>query len=691
MSLAQRSVLLAERRPYGTLGAWLLIMAGLFLGGNVLGMGKATNTDYGTGEAGRADAVLAQAGLASGAVEYVMVTPGNGDQAAAASAASTIRDELAGDAHVVRVGRPENSARTSAVVVPVEISGDPLTARSRLAEVRETVASAQERLPGMVVEQSGRSTRSAGLDQRRAADLVRTEAITLPVAFLILVIALRSVGQALIPVIGGAVTVFGGLGLSLVGSHLTPDVGVGANVVVLLGLAIAVDYALFFLRERRYAGDDPTVRRERAAHAATTVLRAGVAIVAAAACLYLAGDVVLSSLATNTIAVVIAAMVTSLLGVPAMLTLQERFMAARNRPPYRARAPRTSGGEIAAPVAVRAPRRVLAFTLLGLVVMSIPMFSLRLDTPGSSTFDSSIPQVQAYERFRESFPQMGTSHTVVVEIPPQADQAGASNRVLEAVTRTGAEHGVEPGWVGVTASPDGSTVRAAVGQAAHTDAAEAKALARALRAETAPAIEATIPGAAVLTTGDAAQNEDKVAALLAESPLVLAALLVVITLVTALSFRSIGVAVAGSLMTAVTATATLGVVSFLAQGPFQGFVESFTPDYVAQRVPILLVVMLFGITIDYQYFVLSAIAARRARLPLTEAVAVGLRESRSVIISAAAVMTVIFLSFLGLSLVEMRQIGFALAVSVLIDAFVVRTLLLPSVLTLGWRCGRAAD
>ena len=369
----KRCVLLAQRNPRRTVTVWLALMICCFLVGNALGMARATNADYGTGEAGRADAVLAASGLEQRATEYVLVAPRDDNQGAAMAVASSIRDALADDAGVASLGEPTASDPTSAVAIPVEVTGDPLTAGQRLREVRATVATAQQQNAEVTVELAGRATRSAGLDQQRSMDLVITESITIPIAYLILMIALRSATQALIPVVGAAVTVVGGLGLSLVGSHLTPDVGVGANVVVLLGLAVAIDYALFFIRERRYAGSDPQVRLERATHAGMTVIRAGTAIVAAALCLYLAQDVVLSSLATNTIAVVIAAVITSLLGVPALLVLQERVMARRNRPAHRGGTTVPPSTDAPLPLAVREPQRVLVITLIALAIVSVVM------------------------------------------------------------------------------------------------------------------------------------------------------------------------------------------------------------------------------------------------------------------------------------------------------------------------------
>ncbi len=205
-----------------------------------------------------------------------------------------------------------------------------------------------------------------------------------------------------------------------------------------------------------------------------------------------------------------------------------------------------------------------------------------------------------------------------------------------------------------------------------------------LRHDYLPATVGKVAGAQYGVTGDVARYTDYPAHQDAKLPLVLGALLLVTFLMTLYAFRSVVLGVLGVALNLLSAAAALGLLVLVFQHTWaEGLLDFRSTGSIGSRVPLFLFVILFGLSMDYQVFVVSRIReAVLAGTPTRQAVVDGIRRSASVVTSAAVVMTTVFVSFVFLHIIEMKQIGFVLAAAVLLDAFVVRVLILPAALLL---------
>ncbi|CAM5501831.1 MMPL family transporter [Streptomyces tanashiensis] len=199
-----------------------------------------------------------------------------------------------------------------------------------------------------------------------------------------------------------------------------------------------------------------------------------------------------------------------------------------------------------------------------------------------------------------------------------------------------------------------------------------------------PGTVGALAGTEVAVTGEVARYADYPAHQKRKLPLIIGALLLVTFVMTVWAFRSVVLGLVGVLLNLLSAFASLGVLVLVFQHRWaEGVLDFTSTGSIGSRVPLFLFVILFGLSMDYQVFVISRI--REARLdgvPTRQAVLQGLSSSAGVVTSAAVVMVTVFASFAALHLIEMKQIGFSLAVAVLLDAFVIRILVLPSLMLL---------
>lgn len=465
----------------------------------------------------------------------------------------------------------------------------------------------------------------------------------------------------------------------------------------MIGLAVGVDYTLFYLkreREERARGGGRLSAEALVELAAATSGRAvvvsGLAVVASTATLYLASDVIFSSLATGTVVVVLVAVASSLTALPALLTVlglraerRAERRAARGKPARRTRA--NGGGRLWTALlrpAARHPLATLCVSVLALLALVVPLAGLHITEMSRDTHSRDIPAMRVYDRLNDTFPERRVAHQVVV----RADASRAA-QVTGALRELAQRADADPLFTGTSrlrtsADHRTSTLELNVPHLGNSD--EAYASLDHLRDTYLPATVGRIPGAEYGVSGDVARYADYPAHQNGKLPLVLGALLLVTFLMTLYAFRSVVLGLIGVVLNLLSAAAALGLLVLVFQGTWaQGLLDFTSTGSIGSRVPLFLFVILFGLSMDYQVFVVSRI--REAVLdgtPTRQAVLDGIRSSASVVTSAAVVMTTVFVSFVFLHIIEMKQIGFVLAAAVLLDAFVVRILVLPSAMLL---------
>ncbi|WP_371627699.1 MMPL family transporter [Streptomyces sp. NBC_01116] len=698
---------------------WFAFVVLCLVAGIALGTNEATTKDFWVGEAGRAEAMATEGGLERSPTERFMIRAGSGelDMAAAGAAARDVTARMRELPEVESVAAPVRSKDGEVLLVSVVLNGPELEGRKNVVPLLEQTAAVGADHPDLVVEETGSPAISKGVNDQRDADLALSERISLPVTVVTLLIVFGSVIMAGVPLLLALSSIAAAIGLSMVASHVMPDAGVGTNLILLIGLAVGVDYTLFYLKrereERARAGGrlGPEALVElAAATAGRAIVISGLAVVVSTATLYLATDVIFSSLATGTILVVAVAVASSLTVLPALLVvigrrtgrLAPRRAARRAERGEPARAGEPETGRVFAallrPARTR-PALTLCLSVLVMLGLAVPALGLKLIDPGRDTFSRDIPAMRVYDRLTESFPELLVTHEVVTRSTPER-----AAQVKQALEDLGRRAQTDPLFAQAQKNPENAenaetpensppTVRtSADGRISVLElsvphpapSAEAIASLTHLRQDHIPATVGRLSGVETAVSGDVARGRDYVSHESDKLPLVLGLLLLMTFLMTVWAFRSVVIGVIGVVLNLLSAGASLGMLVLVFQGTWaEGLLNFDSLGAIASRVPLFLVVILFGLSMDYQVFVVSRIQeARQNGMSAREAVLEGINRSAKVVTSAAIVMVTVFGAFVALHLTEMKQMGFCLAVAVLLDAVVIRLMVLPSVLLL---------
>ncbi|MFF5518743.1 MMPL family transporter [Streptomyces coeruleorubidus] len=700
-SLSVRVARWSARHPWRAIAGWLVFVALCLGAGSAVGTNSAKTADYRVGEAGRAEALAAEAHLERRAAEQVLISSRSGgalDEGAARAAADDLTDRMRRLPDVAGVADPLLSEDRRILMVEVALKGEERDAKDKVDALVAQTSAVQRSHPGLLLEETGSPSVSKGVDQQRSDDLALSEAITLPVTLVTLMVVFGSVTMAGVPLLLALSSIAAAVGLSMVVSHVSPDAGVGTNVILMIGLAVGVDYTLFYLKrereERARSGgrlSSEALVELAAATSGRAVVVSGLAVVASTATLYLASDVIFSSLATGTIVVVLVAVASSLTALPALLVklgrrAERRALrrAERGKPARRVRGG-TSGGRLWNALlrpAARHPLATLCLSVVALLALVVPLAGLKITEMSRDTHSRDIPAMRVYDRLNEAFPEQRVTHQVVVRA--DASRSPQVGGALREVARRAAADPLFTDASRIRSSADGrtSTLELKVPHLGNSD--EAYDSLDRLRDDFLPATVGRITGAEYGVSGDVARYADYPAHQNGKLPLVLGALLLVTFAMTVYAFRSVVLGLLGVGLNLLSAAAALGLLVLVFQGTWaEGLLDFRSTGSIGSRVPLFLFVILFGLSMDYQVFVVSRIReAVLAGVPTRQAVLDGIRSSASVVTSAAVVMTTVFTSFVFLHIIEMKQMGFVLAAAVLIDAFVVRVMVLPAAMLL---------
>jgi RND superfamily putative drug exporter len=681
----------SAHHPWRAIAGWILFVAVCLGSGIAVGNNPAVTDDYRVGEAGEAEAMAEEGGLPRQPVEHILITAPEGaelDRDAAAAAASDLAERMAALPVVAEVSEPIASQDGDTLRVDVVLDIEEREAAGVVDDLIAQTEAVQSAHPDVVLDEVGRPSISQAVADQRGQDLLRIELFTLPVTLIVLLLVFRSLSLALVPIMLALSSIAAAIGLSMLASHAFPDAGVGMNVIILIGMAVGVDYTLFYLkreREERARADgrlSPTAVVDlAAATSGRVVIASGIAVAVSSASLYLVDDVIFSSLATGAILVTLAAVVSSVTVLPATLAklaaFAERRAARRHRP---VRTPRDNRAAAAVMRAVdRHPARTLMLATLAMLALAAPMLGLNPTDLGPETHSRELSVMRDYDRLTAEYPELKSVHQVVVR--------GDDPRLAGALAELEALALDDPNITGPTqlrTSEDGNTHVLTLSLPYFVGEAQAQDSLQRLREAYAPAALADVDSVEYAVTGDTARYVDYPQHQQERLPVVIGALLFLTLLITAWVFRSVVLGLIGVFLNLLSAAAAIGVLTWVFQGRWaEGLLDFNSTGSVGSRVPLFLFVILFGLSMDYQFFLISRI--REAVLdgvPTRQAVFDGMRQSAPVITSAAVVMVTVFAAFLGVHLIEMKQTGFVLAVAVLLDAFVIRTLIVPSLLLL---------
>jgi RND superfamily putative drug exporter len=571
--------------------------------------------------------------------------------------------------------------------VSLDIRGDADTASDRIQPVMDAVDAAAAANPSLRIEEFGVSAEKQ-LDDKFNQDLERAGLLSLPVTIVILVVAFGALVAAGIPLLLALSAVMATMGLLAIPSQVWPvDENISA-IVLLIGLAVGVDYSMFYLkreREERAAGKSESAALEAAAATSgRSVLISGLTVMTAMAGMFLTGDKTFGSFAMATILVVAIAVLGSLTVLPALLSwLGDRVNKVRV--PFLHRFQRPEGGRAWGWIL----DRVLAHPLVSvvgatavLVALALPALGMKTVVPGAEALPQDLPAVQTYNRLQAAFPGGQDPATVVVKAPsidnPRVKTAIAG---LQRQALAGGQFH-QPVTVSVNEARTVAEIDLPIAGSS-TDAASNAALAS-LRGKIVPATVGSIDGVEVGVTGTTAISKDFDSAMRSTAPLVFAFVLAFAFVLLLVSFRSIVLAVKAIILNLLSVAAAYGILVLVFQHSWAKGILNF--DYsggVMAFMPVFLFVILFGLSMDYHVFILSRIREAYDRGMKTEdAVAHGIKTTAGVVTSAAIVMVFVFGIFATLSIVMLKQFGVGLAAAVLIDATIVRAVLLPAAMTL---------
>ena len=672
---------------------WLAFVLVAFALGRMAGTVEIDPNKPGPGESGRVDQILDE-GFKQPAGESVLIQSSSlrvSDQAFTEVIEDVVgRIQTLDEVQNVRSPLdPGNESQIApnehASLVEFEIRGDADDAADKIGPVLDRIEMAQRVHPGFFIGEFGDASAADAVETAFADDLDKAGQLSLPITLLILVIAFGALVAAGIPLLLALTAVFATFGLVAVSSHVLPVAFQAFAVVLLIGLAVGVDYSMFYLRrerEERAAG-----RSERAAveaAAATSgraVLISGLTVMTALAGMFLTGDEIFASIAIATIIVVAIAVLGSLTVLPALLC-RLGDNVDRLRVPLVGRLRRDDGkgrmwGAIVDQV-MRRPR--LSAVLAGglLVALAIPAVQLRMVMPSPDTFPQSLPAVQTYTRMQAAFPGTALPANVVVKAPDV--NAPAAQAAIQELEERALASGRMYRPITVDVNQDATVANITVPiEGTGTDAASDASLA-ALRNDIVPETVGAIPGAESGVTGLTAAWTDATDEIKSKLPLVVAFVLLFAFVLMLFAFRSLVIAAKAILLNLLSVAAAYGVLVLVFQhGVGKGFLGFSTTAGIDPVIPLLLFVILFGLSMDYHVFILSRIREAFHRgVGSDEAIAYGIRSTAGVVTSAAIVMVFVFAIFATLSMLFFKQFGVGLATAILLDATIVRAVLLPA-------------
>ena len=572
------------------------------------------------------------------------------------------------------------------VLVPVEIKGLSDDASDKVDPIVDRVTEIQKANPGFTIGSFGASTEKA-LYAAFMDDLLKAGAFSIPLTLIILLVAFGALVAAGIPLLLGLTAVLGTMGLVAIISQALPMSDSVSAIILLIGLAVGVDYTMFYLkreREERAAGRSEEAALEAAAATSgRSVLISGCTVLVAMAGMLLTFDPGFASFGVATMTVVAVAMLGSLTVLPALLS-KLGDNVDRLRVPFVHRLRRDDGeGRIWGAIIDRVLRHpVVSVVLAGglLVALAVPAYQLHTANPSIDTYPQKL--LVTYNRLTDAFPGTDVGASVVVKAPNV--EAPAVQEAIGQLKWRAIDSGVmnEPIDVDINAAKTVANINIPV-EGDGTDSTSNQALA-ALREEIIPPTVGTLAGAEVGVTGTTAQAKDFADQMRTVAPLVFVFVLLFAFLLMLITFRSIVIAAKTIVLNLLSVGAAYGILVLVFQHGWGKQVLGFAfTGGIDPFLPILLFVILFGLSMDYHVFVLSRVReAHDNGMSTDDSIAFGIKSTAGVVTSAAIVMVGVFAIFATLSMMIFKQFGVGLAAAILIDATIIRAILLPATMKL---------
>jgi uncharacterized membrane protein YdfJ with MMPL/SSD domain len=679
---------------------WLVLAVVALLVGMAAGHKQIADSETASGEAAKAQRMLEQADFKAPATESVLIQ----------SKDATVRDPklrsgvvsvvgaLSGRSDVINLHNPllikngggQISADGHSVLVQFDVRGDADKAQDKVQPIMDAIAGVQKAYPGLRIEEFGMASANHVLDDTVGKDFKKAEKLTVPITLLILLFAFGALVAAGLPVLLAFSAVLATIGIYSLFTHLMPgDFETTQSVVLLIGMAVGVDYSLFYLRrerEERHAGRTPREALLRtAATSGQAVLVSGATVLVAMAGMFLAGNKIFTSIAIGTMLVVLCAVVGSVTVLAALLSkLGDRV--DKGRIPLVGRRKHAAGesrlwGAVLDRV-LRRPVVAVVVSSAALIAATVPVLGMHTKLPSFTDLPHSLSIVSTYDRVQKAFPGSQTPAVMVVKggdvTTPQYQRAYTQFK------QRARETGLLFPPFHVEVSPDKSVARVDFSIAGSGDDKTSVQALNALRHDVIPPVAKTLPGVEVAVTGETAGTKDFNDQMKSRMPFVLAFVLGLAFLLLLMTFRSIVIPIKSIVLNLLSVGSAYGILVLVFQHHWAEGILGFNSNgAITSWLPLFLFVVLFGLSMDYHVFILSRVKELVDRGMKTEhAVSYGIRQTAGTVTSAAIVMVAVFAIFATLRTIDMKQMGVGLAVAVLIDATVIRAVLLPAAMKL---------
>ncbi|GGN31693.1 membrane protein [Actinoplanes campanulatus] len=648
---------------------WVLVLAGVTAGAGIAGDDYHNDFSLPGAQSQQAQDVLAdRAPTRAGAtLEIVVQDPAGVERPATRAAVDDMLARIRSLPHVADAAKPEAVSADGTITyatVALDVTAEAMPAE----DTRKIIDAAQ--VPGLTVEVGGEAARAAEEAEGGAA-----EGAGMLAALIILVFLFGSLLAASLPIVIAVFAVGSAIGLVTLASHLATVADFTAPLLILVGLGVGIDYALLvfsrFRSELTAGADRETAVRTALDTAGRTVFFAGTTVIIALLGLVSLGIGALQGVAVALAVTVLVTMLAALTLLPALLGLfgarLERTLRKRRRP--EGRIWRRWSDAVG-----RRPWPIAIVTLGVLLVLSAPVLDMRLGFADAGNDAASKTSTKAYELLAAGFgPGFNGPLVIVVDAAGQPAEA-AAHAVQRAVTTT-------PG-IAATLPPipaPGGDVATVIAYPASAPQDEATGeLVGTLRDDVLPAI-ARDSGVTVLVGGPTAAVIDFSDAVAARLPLFVAVVVGLSALLLLLVFRSLLIPLKAAVLNLLSVSAALGVIILV----FQEGAFGVQPGPIEAYVPVMIFAIIFGLSMDYEVFLLARMHEEWERTrDAAGAVREGLATTGRVVTAAAAIMIVVFGAFLMSPDRMLQQFGLGLAVAVLVDAVIIRCLLLPALMHL---------
>jgi len=665
------------------------------------GIAKTTyldDSDTNVGEAKQADRIIEAGFPASkdeqGEVVFIQSKKLKADDPAFQAAIKDVVKTLDGFPQVRKLQSPLDAAHQDqvsddgrAVMVTFQPKGTFDEASLYIDKIDAAVEKAQKRHPDLYIDELGSVSTTKATDAAFKSMLAKAGLLSIPLTLVILLLVFGSLTAALIPLLLALTAVMATMGLIAFPSSIVPMEEQVGEVILLIGLAVGVDYSLFYVkreREERAAGRSEGAALEAAAATSgRAVLISGVTVMIAMAGMFFSGDKTFMSFSIGTMMVVLIAMIGSLTVLPALLgKLGDRI--EKGRVPFLHRLKSKNGeGRVWGAILDRVLRRpVVSFLAAAGVLIALTIPAFQLNTAATTAEDISIAEIEPAKKFTEAFE--GGQEPAVVAVKAEDTRAEPVREAIAELKQKALASGQMNAPIDVEASRDSTVATVAIPLAGKGTDDESVAALETLRNDLLPQTLGQVDGVEYAVGGATAADKDWSDGMTTTAPLVFGFVLLFAFLLMLVSFRSIAIALKAIVLNLLSVGAAYGVlVAAFQWGWGEGLLDFQSNGGITPWLPMFLFVILFGLSMDYHVFIMSRIREGHDRgLATDDAIAHGIKSTAGVVTSASIVMVIVFLVFATLPLIDMKEMGVGLAAAVLIDATIIRGVLLPATMKL---------